>query len=99
MRQAESGIERGALNGWQLGYTRAHGPQQLMQSGKRQMRLGLHASGGEHRNAPLPRSPRGGRQQPRLADTRLAAKHERLAARRDFIQDRPQETLFLVATH
>ena len=57
-----------------------------MQPGKREVRLGLHPSGREHRHAPLPRSPRGVRQEPRLADTRLAAKHERLATSRDLVQ-------------
>jgi hypothetical protein len=50
----------------------------------------------------MPRSravPLGIGQQPRLADTRLASKHERLAARRDLVQNRRQKPLFLVATH
>ena len=86
VRQAEGGVERGALNRGQLRHAPAHGTQQLMQPGKWEMRFGLDASGREHRHAALPRSPRSVRQKPRLADTRLAAKHQRLAMNRDLVQ-------------
>jgi hypothetical protein len=57
-----------------------------MQPGKREMRLRLHASGGQNRHAPRPRSACGGRQESRLADARVAPEHERLATRGDLVQ-------------
>ena len=69
-----------------------------MQAGEREMCLGLDAGGSEHGHAPLAGHPRGLRQQPRLPNPRLAAKHERLATRPDPIQERPQQPLFLAAT-
>jgi hypothetical protein len=57
-----------------------------MQSGEWEMRLGLHAGRGEDQHAALARRAGGFSEQPRLADTRLAAKHERLAACRDLVQ-------------
>ena len=85
-RQAERGVERGALNRGELGGAPAHGSKQLVQPSKREMRFGLHAGGREHQHAPLPRRPRGVSQKPRLADTRIAAKHQRLAMNRDLVQ-------------
>ena len=82
----------------QLSCAPAHRSQQLMQPGEREMRFRLHASCPEHRHAPLPRGSRGVSQQPRLPDPRVAAKHKRLAPRRDLVQHRPQEAPFLVAT-
>ena len=57
-----------------------------MQPSERETRFRLDASGREHRHAPLPRSPRGVRQQPGLANTRFAAKHQRLATNRNLVQ-------------
>jgi hypothetical protein len=68
-----------------------------MQTGKRQTRFGLDASCCEHRHAPPARLSRDLRQQTRLADTRLAAKDERLATRCDLVQERRQQGLFLGA--
>ena len=98
-REAKSRIERAAHDLGQVGHAVPHRPEQLMQTGKRQMRLGLHASGREHHHAPPSRSPGGVRQQPRLADTRVAANHQRLAARRDLVQHRVQECLLVPATN
>jgi hypothetical protein len=97
-RQAERGIERGALNGGEPDCSLAHGSEQLMQPCKRQMRLGLHPGRGQDRDPPLACRPRDFRQQARLADAGLASKYERLAARDDPVQQRPQEALFLGAT-
>jgi len=97
-RQPESGSQRGALNGGHLADAPAHGPEKLVQPGKRQARFRLDASGREHQHAPLPRGPRGVRQKPGLADTRFAPKHQRLAMNRDLIQQRPQDVPLLVAT-
>ena len=98
VRQAEGGIERGALDVAELARTIAHGPEQLMQPGERQMRLRLHTGRGEHRHAPLACRPLGLGEQTRLADAGLAVKHERLAARGNVVQERRQEALFLEAT-
>jgi hypothetical protein len=57
-----------------------------MQAGKWEIRFGLNARRREHRHAPLPRSPRSVRQEPRLAYTGLTAKHQRLAVNRDVVQ-------------
>jgi hypothetical protein len=89
VRQSERGVERVPLDRRQIGCAFAHRTQQLMQPGKGQVCLGLNASRGEHGHAPLARGPRGLGQQPRLADPGLAAKHERLAARRDLVEERP----------
>jgi hypothetical protein len=96
--QAESGIERGALNVAEFARTIAHGPEQLVQPGKRQMRLRLHTGRREHRHAPLTGHSLGLGQQTRLADAGLAAKDERVTARGNVVQERRQETLFLEAT-
>ena len=69
-----------------------------MQAGKWQVRFGLHAGRGEHGHASLARLSRGLSEQTRLADARLAAEHERLAPRRDLVQQRRQEPLFVCAT-
>jgi hypothetical protein len=58
-----------------------------MQPRKRRMRFGLHASCSEHRHAPGACGSRGLRQQPRPADARLAAKHKRLAAVCNLVQE------------
>ena len=68
-----------------------------MQPGKRQMRLRLHACSREHRHPALARRLRGDGQQPRLADPRLTAEHQRLTAVSDPVEDRRQEALFLGA--
>ena len=99
VRQAEGSIERGTLGVAQFACTIAHGPQQLMQSGKRQMSLRLHAGRSEHGHAPLTRRQLGLGEQPRLADTGLAVKHERLAADGNVVQDRRQEPLLLEPTY
>ena len=70
-----------------------------MQPGEREMGLGLHPSGAERGHTPLPRDSCNVRYQPRLADTRRAAKDQRLPARRDLIQHRPQQTLLPLATY
>jgi hypothetical protein len=62
--------------------------EQLVQSGERQMGLGLDAGRREHRHAPLPRDSPGIGQQPGLSDTGLAAEHQRPAVRTDFVQRR-----------
>jgi hypothetical protein len=85
-RQAKRGIQRSAHGVGQIGRAPADGSEQLMQPGERQMRLRLHAGGGEHQHATLPRGQGGIRQEPRLANTGLAAKQKRLAARRDLLQ-------------
>jgi hypothetical protein len=95
--QAERGIEGGTLDGRQLDRALAYGPEHLVQPGKWQMRFGLHASCSQHGHSPVACSTRGLRQQPRLADARLAAKHERLAAGRHLVQERSQKPLFLGA--
>ncbi len=66
-----------------------------MQSGKRQMRFGRDADSGEHDHPALASRARGLRKQTRLADTRLAAEHERLATCRDLVQARGQQLLFV----
>jgi len=87
LRQSERGVERVPLDRRELDCALAYGTQQLMQSGKGQMRLGLHAGRGEHGHAPLASLSRGVRKQTRLPDSRLAAEHERLATRRDLVQE------------
>jgi len=64
-----------------------------MQAGKRQMRLGLHAGRGQHGHAAVVRDSGGLRQQPRLADAGLAAKHERPTAGRDLVHERREQGL------
>ena len=53
--------------------------------------------GGEHGHASLARLARGLGKQARLPDARLAAEHERLATRRDLVQERGQEPLLVHA--
>ena len=65
-----------------------------MQSGKRQMRLGLHAGGREQRQTAVACRSGGLGEQPGLPDARLAAKHERLTALGDPVQERREELLF-----
>ena len=85
-RQSERGVERVPLDRRQLDYPLTHRPEQLMQPGKRQVRFALHASGPEHRHPALARCARRDRQQPRLADARLTAKHQRLPAVANLVQ-------------
>ena len=99
VRQAESGIECRALNAGKLGGARAHGSEHLMQPGEREMGLDLHPGGGEGGHTALSRRSCSVRNQPRLADTRLATEQQRLAAHRDVVQHRRQETLLLLATY
>jgi hypothetical protein len=86
VRQAEGGIECAALDVAELARTIAHGSEQLMQPGKRQMCLRLHTSRGEHGHTPLACRSLGLGEQTRLADAGLPVKHERLAARGDVVK-------------
>ena len=86
-RQSERGVERIPLDRRQLDCTLAYGPEQLMQPGKRQMRFRLHARRSEHRHPAVARRLRSERQQPRLADARLSAKHQRLPAVSNPVQE------------
>jgi hypothetical protein len=61
------------------------------------VRLGLDPGRNQHRHVPLARHSLGCRQQARLADAGLAAKHEGLAPSGDVIDERRQEALFLEA--
>jgi hypothetical protein len=98
VRQAERGIERCALNLGEVSRTLADGPEQLMQSGERQMRLGLHTSRGENGHAAFACRSHGLIQQARLADTGFATKDERLSVHGDVVEERRQEFLFLKVT-
>ena len=68
-----------------------------MQPRKRQMRFRLHARCSEHRHPAIARRLLSDGQQPRLADARLTAQHERLPAIFNPVQERRQEALLLGA--
>jgi hypothetical protein len=72
-------LQRGRLGTWKPLDTVEHGPDELMQGRERQLRLGLDAGPPQHPHPP------GGTvggvgEQRRLADTNLAAKHQRATA-------------------
>ena len=95
VRQSEGGVKRVPLT---EAANRQHArvrAEHLMQIRKRQMGFGLRAGRGEHGHASLASRSRGLRQQTRLADTRLAAEHERSARAADVIQQ-PGQDLDLV---
>jgi len=98
VRQAERGMERCVLNLGEGSRTLTDGPEQLMQSGERQMRLGLHTSRSENGHAALACRSHGLCQQARLADTGRPTKDERLSAHGNLVEERRQEFLFLEAT-
>jgi hypothetical protein len=99
VHESERGIEGVALNVGQFARTVTHRAHQLMQPGKRQVRLRLHTGRGEHRHAARARGSLGLRQQARFADAGLAAKHESVTPSDDLVQERFQEPLLSQATY
>ena len=95
--EPERSVERRVLKRRQRRHVSTHRTKQLMQTRIGQMRLGLHAGRGQQPHVAFVRRLCGLRQQSGLADPRLAAENQRLAARGDCGEQRREQAPFPVA--
>src|SRR5260370_4719891 len=91
LAQSEGRAGRGGLCRGQVRRAETQGANQLMKARKGQVRLGLHPSRAQHREAALARKPSRHGQKTGLAGSRLAVQHERAAATLDSVKQRSQQ--------
>jgi hypothetical protein len=90
--QPEGGVEHRPLRGGQVRHLGTQRAQQLMQARERQISLGLHPGRAQHHQTAFAGQVSRHREQPRLADARLAVQHQRAATRAGTAQQRGDQT-------